>query len=236
MRLSGKLGLVIPNIQQDCFGRNVLFSTQYMYGCDSVIILDIAVLKCPNDANDVLIAIQLHKRDSTRHIRSLKRKGRSADSLNVTECPESYKTDNHLRFVWHFCFSILHHWKLQQISYSRPSDYGDGTTEHEFDALHYIDVIMTTMASQITSLTVVYSTVYSDADQRKHQSSASIAFVWGIHRDRWIPRTNGQLRGNCFHLMTSSCCLMEFLRITSTPYAVLPLFATRFAAGTGAFG
>ena len=38
------------------------------------------------------------------------------------------------------------------------------------------------MASQITSLTIVYSTVYSDADQRKHQSSASLAFVWGIHR------------------------------------------------------
>ena len=37
---------------------------------------------------------------------------------------------------------------------------------------------MTTMAYQITSLTVVYSTVYSDADQRKHQSSASLAFVW----------------------------------------------------------
>ena len=69
---------------------------------------------------------------------------------------------------------------------------------------HYIDVIMTTMASQITCLTVVYSTVYSDADQRKHQSSASLAFVWGIHRDRWIPRTKGQLRGKCFHLMTSS--------------------------------
>ena len=55
---------------------------------------------------------------------------------------------------------------------------------------------MTTVASQITSLTVVYSTVYSDADQRKHQSSASLAFVWGIHRDRWILRTKGQLRGN----------------------------------------
>ena len=53
---------------------------------------------------------------------------------------------------------------------------------------HYIDVIMTTMASQITSLTVVYSTVYSGADQRKHQSSASLAFVWGIHREQWIPR------------------------------------------------
>ena len=47
---------------------------------------------------------------------------------------------------------------------------------------HYSDVIMTTMASQITSLTVVYSTVYSDADQIKHQSSASLAFVRGFHR------------------------------------------------------
>ena len=33
---------------------------------------------------------------------------------------------------------------------------------------HYGDVIMRTIASQITSLTVVNSTVYSDADQRKH--------------------------------------------------------------------
>ena len=41
--------------------------------------------------------------------------------------------------------------------------------------IHYIDVIMSTMASQITSLKVVYSTVYSDTDQRKHQSSASLA-------------------------------------------------------------
>ena len=41
---------------------------------------------------------------------------------------------------------------------------------------------MGAIASQITSLTIVYSIVYSDADQRKHQSSASLAFVWGIHR------------------------------------------------------
>ena len=38
---------------------------------------------------------------------------------------------------------------------------------------------MGTMASQSTSLIIVYSTVYSGADQRKHQSSASLAFVWG---------------------------------------------------------
>ena len=44
--------------------------------------------------------------------------------------------------------------------------------------LHYDDVIMGVVASQITSLTIVYS----GADQSKHQSSASLAFVWGIHR------------------------------------------------------
>ena len=54
--------------------------------------------------------------------------------------------------------------------------------KHRRGILHYTDVIMTTMASQITSLTVVYPTVYSDAYQRKHQSSASLTFVWGIHR------------------------------------------------------
>ena len=47
---------------------------------------------------------------------------------------------------------------------------------------HYTDVIMGAIASQITSFTIVYSTVYSGADQRKHQSSASLAFVRGIHR------------------------------------------------------
>ena len=47
---------------------------------------------------------------------------------------------------------------------------------------HYNDVIMAAMASQITSLSIVYSTVYSGADQRKHQSSTSLAVVRGIHR------------------------------------------------------
>ena len=48
--------------------------------------------------------------------------------------------------------------------------------------IHYSDVIMGAMSSQITSLTIVYSTVYSGADQRKHQSFVSLAFVPGIHR------------------------------------------------------
>ena len=49
---------------------------------------------------------------------------------------------------------------------------------------HYSDVIIRAMASRITSLTIVYSTVHSGADQRKHQSSASLAFVRWIH---WWP-------------------------------------------------
>ena len=49
---------------------------------------------------------------------------------------------------------------------------------------HYSDVIMSAMASQFASFMSVYSTVYSGADQRKHQSSASLAFVRGIHR--WL--------------------------------------------------
>ena len=61
---------------------------------------------------------------------------------------------------------------------------------HDYDILHnvwmhtyhYDDVIMEAIASQITSLASVYSTVWFGADQRKHQSSASLAFVWGIHR------------------------------------------------------
>ena len=48
--------------------------------------------------------------------------------------------------------------------------------------LHYNDVILNASASQITSLTIVYSTVYSGIYERTHQSSASLAFVRGIHR------------------------------------------------------
>ena len=51
-----------------------------------------------------------------------------------------------------------------------------------FADFHYCDVIISKIASQITNLTVVYSTVYSDADQIKHQSSTSLAFVLGIGR------------------------------------------------------
>ena len=57
-----------------------------------------------------------------------------------------------------------------------------GLILHDKSPRHYDDVIMSTMASQTTSFMIVYPTIYSGADQRKHQSSASLAFVGGIHR------------------------------------------------------
>ena len=47
---------------------------------------------------------------------------------------------------------------------------------------HYNDVIMVAIASQITSLAIVFSPVYLNTDQRKNQSSTALAFVWGSHR------------------------------------------------------
>ena len=64
----------------------------------------------------------------------------------------------------------------------RPDDDTIQDGRWDFVTSHYNDVIMGTIASQITSLTIVYSTFDSDADQRKHQSSVSLAFVRGIHR------------------------------------------------------
>ena len=91
----------------------------------------------------------------------------------------------------HMCNHFYEKWSNRKSSHNKnktcpwhmhrvhPIEYG-----HRFVVLrlHYSDVIMGAMASQITSLTIVYSTVCSGADQRKHQSSASLAFVRGIHR------------------------------------------------------
>ena len=55
----------------------------------------------------------------------------------------------------------------------------------------------------------VYSTVCSGTDQRKHQSSVSLAFVRGIHRWPVNSPHKSQKRGKCFHLMTSSWCTLS---------------------------
>ena len=69
---------------------------------------------------------------------------------------------------------------------------------------HYNDVIMSAMASQITGISIVCSTVCLGANQRKHQSSVSLVFVRGIHRWRVDSPHNGLVMRKCPHLMTSS--------------------------------
>ena len=55
----------------------------------------------------------------------------------------------------------------------------DGLEQDSRNSSHYSDIIMGAMASEISSFTIVYSTVYSGANQRKHQSSASLAICVG---------------------------------------------------------
>ena len=78
-------------------------------------------------------------------------------------------------------------------------------------AHHYDDVIMDTIASQITSLAIVYSIVYSSADQRKHQSSASLAFVRGTQMASYAENISIWWRHNdvvfCCGLLHSILCV-----------------------------
>ena len=67
-----------------------------------------------------------------------------------------------------------------------------------FAPKHLCDVITRALASLITGVSIVGSTACSGADQRKHQSSASLAFMRGIQKGQW--------RGKSFHVMTSSSC------------------------------
>ena len=91
-----------------------------------------------------------------------------------------------------------------------------------FDTLediHYNDVIMSEIASQITSLRIVYSIVYSDADQRKQQSSASLAFVRRIHRGPVNPPHKWPVTRKMFSfddvIMNGTTILMPYLKVKS---------------------
>ena len=72
-------------------------------------------------------------------------------------------------------FHILTHVHPATVANSRVDFDGMST-------IHYSGAIMGAMASQITGVSIVCAIVCSDADQRKHQSPASLVFVRGIHR------------------------------------------------------
>ena len=70
---------------------------------------------------------------------------------------------------------------------------------------HYKDVLMGAIASQITSLTMLTQPIIQTQIKENIKASHDWPLCGEFTGDRWIPRTNGQLRGKCFHLMTSSC-------------------------------
>ena len=120
----------------------------------------------------------------------------------------SYSTEYFIKHKQIFAFFIIYHFSsmrwVRQLKSSFTKDKeldilcsqyhgcwwpSDGRSQvfrsHAINLIileRYSDIVIGTVASQITNLTIVYSTVYSGEDQRKHQSSASLAFVWGIHR------------------------------------------------------
>ena len=83
-------------------------------------------------------------------------------------------------------------------------DYPDASSWWVIHLLHYSDVIIDAMASQITRHPIVYSTVHSGRDQTKHQSSTSLVFVRGIHQWSVNSPHKWPVTGKCFHSMTSS--------------------------------
>ena len=108
-----------------------------------------------------------------------------------------------------------------------PVDTRDQGINSNYSCYHYCDVIMNVMSSQITSLAIVYSTVYSDVDQRKHQSSASLTFVQGIHRwpvnspHKWpVTRKNVSIWWR--HHDSMSCHLLPPWILLHTGYILFP--------------
>ena len=82
--------------------------------------------------------------------------------------------------IWHACINVLGAICTFCVNMSEPVLIikCDNYWHTHIHLTHYNDVIMSTMASQITSL----PSVFSGAGQRKHQSSASLAFVRRFYR------------------------------------------------------
>ena len=117
----------------------------------------------------------------------------SRETLNYYKFGAPYFNQSRVDLIWRYrCVHVYlcHlacriHLISSSSSHRHPRCYhAHATIIIVIDCLHhhYNDVIMGAIASQTTSLSIIYPTIYSDADQRKHQSSMSLAFVWGIHR------------------------------------------------------
>ena len=109
---------------------------------------------------------------------------RNSRNKHQNNSPVSAETARHSNTCIHYSIHSLHlqssysWWSSPASSYVRIQV--ELTMTEEYYRNHYSDVMMSPMASQIIGVSIVYSTVCSGADQRKHQSSAPLAFVRGI--------------------------------------------------------
>ena len=97
------------------------------------------------------------------------------------------------------------HATVWQLLIDRPHAIPGWSVHALQESNRYSDVIMSAMASQITGIAIVCSTVCSGTDPRNHQIPCNWT-LWGESTGDWrIPLSKGQSRGKCFHLLTSSC-------------------------------
>ena len=110
--------------------------------------------------------------------------------------------------TWHCCNSFLDSFDLFTHILQERCSYCPSTSEVMLrlrHRCHSSDVMISAMAPQITGVWIVCSTVFSGIDQRKHQSSASLAFLRRIHRWPMDSPHKGPVMQKSIHLMTSSC-------------------------------
>ena len=130
---------------------------------------------------------------------------------------------------WYRCLMGFQYVQKPDLSYHVTGSYSPSF--FPVPASYYTDVITSMMASQITRLSIVYSTVYSGADQRKHQRSASLAFVRGILRRPVNSPNNGPVTRKMFpfddvimshsvyvHCITASMYTVDALCFVMTCY------------------
>ena len=139
--------------------------------------------------------IEPHQRYSRVTHSFLRKKTSKSNQVIYRQGQEQLHNSNiHAKFPPHFetlrlfqFSTIVEPWeggwaKIYFVHQVKLIDLKIAPVTYEMAEIHNSDVITGAMASQLTSLTIVYSAVYSGADQRKHQSSASLAFVREIHR------------------------------------------------------
>ena len=118
---------------------------------------------------------------------------------NLTVCSPAYSIEQQWKM------KALHHWPSERNSLVTKWFPSQVPVIWQVFSCHYNDVIMSIMASQITSLTIITQPFIQAQIKENIKALCHWPLCGEFTGDRWIPRTKGQWCGKCFHLMTSSC-------------------------------